>query len=122
MEKVIPYLNNFGVKFTTVDLATEEILSETNDPALVIIGHSGIATGLTMSLEDYLNQCQSKGTGILSFDPLMPANLLTPITESGEKGPDVGTLRFSDETHYITGYRMSVLLGVESRSGGCGPE
>lgn len=105
MEKVIPYLNNFGVKFTTVDLATEEILSETNDPALVIIGHSGIATGLTMSLEDYLNQCQSKGTGILSFDPLMPANLLTPITESLEKDPDVGTLRFSDETHYITGYR-----------------
>lgn len=105
VEKVIPYLNNFGVKFTTVDLASEEIPSETYDLALVIVGHSGIVTGLTASLEDYLTQCQSEGTGILSFDPLMPANLLTPSTEGLEKDTDVGALRFSDETHYITGYR-----------------
>lgn len=104
-EKVIPYLNNFGVKFTTVDVATEEISSKTADPALIIIGHSGITTGITVSLENYLNQCQAKGTGILSFDPLMPANLLSASTEGLQKDPDVGALRFSDETHYITGYR-----------------
>jgi len=111
IEKVVPYLNHFGVKFKTVDIAKEEIPSETTNSALIIIGHSEITTnngnGLATQLEDYLERCQSEGTGILSFDPLMPKSLLTQPNEESERDTNVGELLFSDENHYITEYRQA---------------
>ncbi len=105
-KKVIPYLNHFGVKFKSVDIAKDEF-PKGNNPALVIIGHPQIASDnndLSIQLENYLNQCQLNETGILSFDPLMPKGLLS-VTEGNYKSDSlVGTLRYSDEVHYITGY------------------
>ena len=109
IEKIVPYLDHFGVKFKIVDIAKEEISLRKANPALVIIGHSEIAKGnskeIGLQLEKCLNQCQSVGTGILSFDPQMPSNLLSESTEGFQKDPDVGALRFTDEAHYITGFR-----------------
>jgi len=104
--KVIPYLDHFGVKYKTIDIAMEALPSNA-DPALIIIGHSEIApdSDLTAQLEQYLKTCQSRGTGILSFDPLMPSNLLSQFAGNGGADSDVGELRFSEERHYITEYR-----------------
>lgn len=111
IEKVVPYLNHFGVKSKTIDIAKEEMTSASINPALVIIGHSEILPDgdkeLAGKLEKYLNKCQSKGTGILSFDPLMPKGLLTQPGEESEKDMDVGELLFSNEDHYITEYRQT---------------
>ncbi len=101
-QKVIPYLNHFGVQFTPVDVASQELPADA-DPALVIIGHAGIADSTRVEqIRSFLARCQSHGAGILSFDPALPEGLMA----AGEgQDPDVGSVRFSDEAHYITGYR-----------------
>ena len=105
--KIIPYLTHFGVKYQTVDIAREALSAKSSDPALIIIGHPEIATSddVAVRLDQYLKSCQTRGTGILSFDPLMPSNLLSSAAEKIEKDSDVGELRFSEGGHYITGYR-----------------
>ena len=110
--KVIPYLKHFGVKYQTIDISRESLPSKTGDPALVIIGHPEIAPNddINERLGQYLKTCQSRGTGVLSFDPLMPSGLLShPEGRSGAigKDPNVGEIRFSEGEHYITGYRKS---------------
>lgn len=103
--KLIPYLEHYGVKYTLIDIAKTGIPA-TGNPALVVIGHAEIANGdMATRLESYLKKCRSKGTGILSFDPCMPTDLLSKPGEEVKKDTDVGALRFADATHYITGYR-----------------
>lgn len=103
--KLIPYLEHYGVNFTLIDLAERDIPSA-ESPALVIIGHAEIANGdLAVQFEDYLKKCQSNEIGILSFDPNMPTGLLSRSDDQVKKDTEVGTLQFTDATHYITGYR-----------------
>ena len=106
--KIIPYLDHFGVKYATVDIAKEAMPSKESDPALIIIGHPEITTNdvVAAQLEQYLKTCTSRGTGILSFDPLMPSHLLkAESVKKIEQDSNVGEFRFSDVGHYITGYR-----------------
>ncbi|KPL12919.1 MAG: hypothetical protein AMS26_15885, partial [Bacteroides sp. SM23_62] len=42
-QKLIPYLNHFGVSFTTADLAEGSLPSGPEKPALIIVSHPGIA-------------------------------------------------------------------------------
>lgn len=105
ISKLVPYLEHYGVKFTMIDIAQEGIPS-TGNPALVIIGHAEIASGdMVTQIDDYLKKCQSKGIGILSFDPDMPKGLLSKSSDVAKKDTDVGTLQFPNEIHYITEYR-----------------
>ena len=108
-QKLIPYLNHFGVSFTTADLAEGSLPSGPEKPALIIVSHPGIAADdmtLTGLLEQYLKKNQASGTGIVSFDPLVPDSLLD--FEGDEPGidPDVGELVFPPEKHYITAYHQ----------------
>ena len=108
-EKVVPYLEHFGVQFKTMDLAGGRLPTDFDDHALVIVSHAGITAGdngLKSGLEKYLDQCQSKGTGILSFDPLLPDWLLKRPGKEYGKDQHVGELIFSGEPHYITGYHQ----------------
>ncbi|MDU1891232.1 MAG: hypothetical protein E6767_11120 [Dysgonomonas sp.] len=105
-KKVIPYFNHFGIKYKTVDIAKGEFPLE-DDPALVVIGHSEIVNrnnDLFIQLNDYLERCLLNETGVLSFDPRMPKNLLSEPIEDNNMDSIVGALRYSDEVHYITGY------------------
>lgn len=108
-EKVIPYLNHFGAKFKTVDLAKEKFSSDSDNYALVIISHAEITYGnsdLNSELECFLINCQSKGIGILSFDSSMPSSLLTQSGNERIEDRNVGELKFSENEHYITGYHQ----------------
>ncbi|MFC2087886.1 hypothetical protein ACFLSA_06990 [Bacteroidota bacterium] len=109
-KKLIPYLNHFGVKFETIDIASEQVPTDPGNYALVIISHPGIISGdkdLSSELEVFVNQCQSGGIGILSFDPLMPDWLLHMSDNEYEEDQDVGELIFSEEGHYITSYHQT---------------
>lgn len=106
-KKLVPYLNHFGVKFQTIDLNSQSI-SENLDPSLIIIGHSGVAKIPQLDqLKSVLSHCQQRGTGILSFDPALPEDLLSMPPENMDSDKEVGAVRFVDETHYITNYRQS---------------
>ena len=123
IKKLLPYLEHYGVKFTLFDIAENGIpLAEyqsgggivqtgvptTGDPSLVIVGHAEITTdGMSARLEEYLNKCQSRGIGILSFDPCMPKGLLSNPGGEVKEDTDVGVLTFPDASHYITGYRKN---------------
>lgn len=120
IEKVVPYLGHFGIKHQLVDIAKEVVDSKKIDPALIIIGHNGLTNSdqnnLNSSVERFLAQCQSRGTGILSFDNTMPGSLLSQL--EGEVDPGVGELKFNNQDHYITEYRevgeMKSLFGYMS--------
>lgn len=107
-QKLIPYLDHFGISYTTADLA-EGDLPFGSEPALIIVAHPGIDGGdNTMSglMEDYLRVNLEYGTGIVSFDPKLPESLLNFQGGKPEVDPDVGELRFSPEAHYITAYHQ----------------
>lgn len=107
-EKLVPYLNHFGINFETIDLSKDSIPSTLNHYSLAIIAHSEITANsaiLVEKMENLIEKGRSDGTGLLSFDPLMPSDLLSKQTEVLQKDTDVGTIRFSDEKHYITDYR-----------------
>lgn len=106
-QKLIPYLDHFGVSYTTVDLAEGQLPSGSDKPALVIVSHPGIDGGdakMAGLLDQYLKKNHEYGTGILSFDPLIPKSLLSFKGDEAEMDKDVGELVFSPEEHYITAY------------------
>lgn len=106
-QKLLPYLDHFGITYTTADLAEGHLPPGTENPALVIVSHPGIdgddktICGL---LEQYLRKNHASGTGIVSFDPLVPDSLLDFKGDQPELDPDVGELIFSSAEHYITSY------------------
>ena len=110
VEKVIPYLDHFGVSYTAVDLADEPVPSNPEKSVLVIVSHPQLP-GRDLTLEKKLNQfldkCLLSGTGILSFDPTLPSSYLS--ASNAELGMDsgVGELKFSEERHYITEYHQA---------------
>jgi len=106
-QKLIPYLDHFGISYTTVDLAEGHLPSSSDKPALIIVSHPGIDRGgITMAgaLDQYLTKNHELGTGIVSFDPLIPKSLLNFKGDEAEMDKDVGELVFSHEKHYITAY------------------
>lgn len=105
VEKLIPYLQHYGIKFTTIDLAKGKVLGSIDNYALSIISHPDIIAGnnnLKAKLGDYLEHIRSEGIGILSFDPQMPDYLLTSPMDGLSEDKNVGEIIFSDKEHYIT--------------------
>jgi hypothetical protein len=62
---LVPYLEHFGIVYTIKDIRTES-LSNPGDFSLVIIGHDMKHPEIASKL---ISQIQSKGAGIVSFDP-----------------------------------------------------
>ena len=109
LEKMIPYLDHFGVSFTAVDLSKDPVPSNPEEYVLAIISHpelTGNDKDLQGRLDQFLDHCSSSGTGILSFDPLLPSSLLGSSNDEPGIDPDVGELKFSEEKHYITEYHQ----------------
>ena len=110
LEKIIPYLDHFGVSFTAVDLSKDPVPSNPEKSVLVIVSHpqlTGNDKELQGSLYQFLDHCSSSGTGILSFDPLLPSSLLSSSKDEPGMDPDIGELKFSEEKHYITEYHKA---------------
>ncbi len=109
LEKIIPYLDHFGVSYTAVDLLKDPVPSNPEEYVLVIISHpefTGNDKDLQGKLDQFLDHCSSSGTGILSFDPLLPSSFLSSSNDESGMDQDVGKLRFSEQEHYITEYHQ----------------
>ncbi len=110
LEKMIPYLDHFGVSFTAVDLSKDPVPSNPEKSVLVIVSHpqlTGNDKDLQGRLDKFLDHCSSSGTGILSFDPLLPSLLLSSSKDEPGMDPDVGELKFAEQEHYITEYHQA---------------
>ena len=110
LEKVIPYLDHFGGSFTAVDLSKDPVPSNPEKSVLVIVSHpqlTGNDKDLQGRLDKFLDHCSSSGTGILSFDPLLPSLLLSSSKDEPGMDPDVGELKFAEQEHHITEYHQA---------------
>ena len=71
-----PYLDNFGVPYTVLDIATVPVQTDMQDYALIIVGHRQIDTGSTCAGEPCLDTDEqtnitdavNAGTGLINFD------------------------------------------------------
>lgn len=66
-----PYLDHFGVPYTTLDIATTPVPIDIGDYALIIIGHRGLDTSgayLSSTEQALLTAAVSAGTGLVNFD------------------------------------------------------
>jgi len=109
-EKIIPYLDHFGVSYSAVDLHSETVPSNPENSVLILVSHPqlcGNDNKLEEKLNQFLDKCISSGTGILSFDPLLPSSLLSYSNDESGTDPDVGELKFSEEKHYVTEYHQA---------------
>jgi hypothetical protein len=77
-----PYLDNFGVPYTLLNLAYATIESDIQDYALIIIGHRQIDMGntcldapcLSSAEETYITAAVNSGVGLINFDDDLSAN------------------------------------------------
>ena len=66
-----PYLDNFGVPYTMLDIATEPVGADLGDYALIIVGHRELDPGLTYldpTEQGNISTAVNAGTGIVNFD------------------------------------------------------
>jgi hypothetical protein len=66
-----PYLDNFGVPYTELDIASEAVGVDIGDYALIIIGHRQLDTSLSYldtSEQGRISTAVNAGTGLVNFD------------------------------------------------------
>src|SRR5579863_10441476 len=66
-----PYLGNFGVPYTVLDISSGAAVTNLTNYALIIIGHAQLDTNLaylTASAQSNISLAVSNGTGLVSFD------------------------------------------------------
>ena len=76
-----PYLSNFGVPYTVLDLGTGAAVTNLTNYALIIVGHAQLDTNrvyLTPVVQSNLSLAVSNGVGLVSFDNVLFSNT-TPL-------------------------------------------
>jgi len=71
-----PYLDNFGVPYTVLDIATNGVGTNLANYALIVIGHSQLDTNgvaLGSAGQNAISLAVSNGTGLVSFDGALSA-------------------------------------------------
>ena len=66
-----PYLDNFGVPYTVLDIATNSATTNLSDHALLIIGHKQLDTNhlrLDTNAQANISNAISNGVGLVNFD------------------------------------------------------
>lgn len=112
---VQPYLENFGVPYTTVDVSTTAIDASIGSYALIIIGHRQLdvaGTYLDASEQTVLANAVRAGTGLVSFDDDLSADgasgryaFVQDLFGFGYQTPGVGTdVTFTSAApgHYVS--------------------
>ncbi|MBZ5638254.1 MAG: hypothetical protein LAO51_05785, partial [Acidobacteriia bacterium] len=110
-----PYLDNFGVPYTVLDVATTPVGPGIGDYALIIIGHRQLDVShsyLSSAEESYISSAVANGTGLVNFDNDLSPNGRTPryqfvqdIFGFSYVSPPVNaniTFTSAAGTHYIT--------------------
>ena len=91
---LLPYLDHFGIAYEIADIHTKKLSRSAGDYALMIIGHDMKHPEVASKL---VRKLQSKGAGLVSFDPDWPFNNLDkPSTTNNAKSI------FFNTGHYIT--------------------
>ncbi len=78
---VQPYLDNFGVPYTLLDIASAPIENDIGDYAVIIVGHRQLDIGgtyLDTTEHGYLSSAVNAGTGLVNFDNDLSADGSTP--------------------------------------------
>jgi hypothetical protein len=96
-----PYLDNFGIPYTILDIATNPLTSNISDYAVIIIGHRSLDVSklyLDTTEQGYITSAVSAGTGLVNFDndlasggigyypyiqTIFTFSYITPSTETG---------------------------------------
>ncbi|MBK8150618.1 MAG: DUF2341 domain-containing protein [Acidobacteria bacterium] len=117
---VQPYLDNFGVPYTVLDVATTAVETDVTDYALIIIGHRQIDAGNTCSGAPCLNSTEqtniinavNSGAGLINFDNDLSADgstaryqFIQDIFNFGYAAPASGSgvlFTTAAGSHYIT--------------------
>ncbi len=66
-----PYLDNFGVPYTVLDIASNAVGTDIGNYALIIIGHSQLDTNhvyLDATAQQNISMAVTNGTGLVNFD------------------------------------------------------
>jgi hypothetical protein len=114
---ILPYLNNFGVPCTVLDIASNTVGSDLTNYALIIVGHPQLDTNLVFlnsAAQSNITAAVSNGTGLVSFDPVLSVSN-TPLYQfeqnifgfTYQTNPAVTNVVFSatepgSQMHYIT--------------------
>ena len=113
---VQPYLDNFGVPYTVLDIVTSQIPESIGDFSLLIIGHRQIDAGggyVDRAEQDAIAAAVNQGTGLVNFDNDLWTNSGAPryqfvqsVFNFGRGGSTTSSgVAFSPTpatTHYIT--------------------
>ncbi len=91
---LLPYLDHFGIVYEIEDIHTKKISNRFEDYALIIVGHDMKNPEATSKL---ISQIQSKGAGVVSFDPDWHSDNTNPISTTG-----AGQSITFNTGHYIT--------------------
>ena len=73
-QHISPYLDNFGIPYTVLDIANNSIHQDIADRALIIIGHKGLdVSGIYLDdvEQSYITNAVFNGTGLVNFDNLL---------------------------------------------------
>jgi hypothetical protein len=76
-----PYLDNFGVPYSVLDLKTNTVTTDITQHALIIIGHREIDANhdyLDASAQNILSLAVSNGTGLVNFDCALSSDSVSP--------------------------------------------
>jgi hypothetical protein len=75
-----PYLNYFGIPYSTLDISTMDIPSDIEKHSLIIIGHKNFDPGhlyLSSTEEGYIVGAVNAGSGLINFDNALTQALAT---------------------------------------------
>ena len=106
MERILPYLDHFGIPYAAVDLASQNIPSSPSAAALWIVSHSGIAAddaALRKDVDHIVKRAVRRGAGLVTFDPFF-------MDDAGKAPVDsmrAASVSFTEEPHYITGFHQA---------------
>ncbi len=102
---VVPCLDHLGVPYAVADLAHSPLTSAVADYPLVIVAHRRIDPGgvrLGPEGRRRLLAAVAAGTGLVSFDPTLPASGEMGATRPARGATIAEQLRFASQRHYIT--------------------
>ena len=77
-----PYLDNFGIPYNVVDIATTPVPATVGDCAVIIIGHRRLdvdSTYLGSTEQGYISSAVNAGTGLVNFDNVLHDYDGTPL-------------------------------------------
>jgi hypothetical protein len=110
-----PYLDHFGVPYTTLNISTTEVTATVGESSVIIVGHRNLDSGtsryLTTEEEGFISAAINGGTGLVNFDNALSADESTGrytfvndifgfSYNSDTSGS--GVLFADPSTHYIT--------------------